>query len=260
LLRSLLEAIGVYKIYEKWLFDQVRHKEMPQHIGVVLDGNRRWAVGRMLPPWEGHKFGAKKAEDFLEWCLQLGIQTITAYVFSTENFERSENEVSQIFSIVEDQARRLDGDRRLAENEVRVKAIGRIELLPGRIQQLITKVEDQTKNYDKHFLNIAIAYGGRAEIVDAVRKMAGDLQNGTILPQNIEEDTFREYLYTAHLPNPYPDLIIRTSGEERLSGFLLWQSAYSELCFLDVYWPEFRKIDLLRAIRIYQKRKRTYGR
>jgi len=255
-----LEAIGVYKIYEKWLFDQVRHKEMPQHIGVVLDGNRRWAVGRMLPPWEGHKFGAKKAEDFLEWCLQLGIQTITAYVFSTENFERSENEVSQIFSIVEDQARRLDEDRRLAENEVRVKAIGRIELLPGRIQQLITKVEDQTKNYDKHFLNIAIAYGGRAEIVDAVRKMAGDLQNGTILPQNIEEDTFREYLYTAHLPNPYPDLIIRTSGEERLSGFLLWQSAYSELCFLDVYWPEFRKIDLLRAIRIYQKRKRTYGR
>jgi len=260
MLRGFLEATGVYKIYEKWLLDQVKSREMPQHIGIILDGNRRWAVGRLLPQWKGHEWGAKKAEDFLEWCLELGIQTVTAYVFSTENLQRSRSEVDRIFEILEQEAKTLDGDGRLRENQVRVKAIGRIELLPERVQNLIAKIEDQTKNHNKHFLNIAIAYGGRAEIVDAARKIAQDLDRGKISPNDIDEESFRDYLYTAHLPNPYPDLIIRTSGEERLSGFLLWQSAYSELCFLDVYWPEFRKIDLLRAIRIYQKRKRTYGR
>ncbi len=260
MLRSLLEATGVYKIYEKWLLDQVKSEEMPQHIGVILDGNRRWALGQSLPKWEGHLWGGKKAEAFLEWCLELGIQTVTAYAFSTENFQRSRKEVERIFEVMQQEAQRLDGDDRLRENEVRVKVIGRTELLPETLQKLIAKIEDQTRNHDKRFLNIAIAYGGRAEIVDAAKKIAQDLDMGKISPSDINEESFRNYLYTAHLPNPYPDLIIRTSGEERLSGFLLWQSAYSELCFLDVYWPEFRKIDLLRAIRIYQKRKRTYGR
>jgi len=260
MLRSLLEATGVYKIYEKWLKDQVMSDEMPQHIGVILDGNRRWAIEQSLPKWEGHLWGGRKAEAFLEWCLELGIQTVTAYAFSTENFQRSRKEVERIFEVVEREAERLEGDDRLRENQVRVKVIGRTELLPETLQKLIAKIEDQTRNHDKHFLNVAIAYGGRAEIVDAARKIAQDLDIGKISPNDINEESFRDYLYTAHLPNPYPDLIIRTSGEERLSGFLLWQSAYSELCFLDVYWPEFRKIDLLRAIRIYQKRKRTYGR
>ncbi len=260
MLRSLLETTGVYKIYEKWLLDQVMSGEMPQHIGVILDGNRRWAVGQSLPEWDGHLWGGRKAEVFLEWCLELGIQTVTAYAFSTENFQRSRKEVERIFEVLEQEAKRLDDDDRLRENQVRVKVIGRTELLPETLQKLIAKMEDHTRNHDKHFLNIAIAYGGRAEIVDAARKIAQDLNVGKISPNDINEESFRDYLYTAHLPNPYPDLIIRTSGEERLSGFLLWQSAYSELCFLDVYWPEFRKIDLLRAIRIYQKRKRTYGR
>lgn len=260
MLRALLVATGVYKVYERWLLDQVRNGEMPQHIGVILDGNRRWAARRLLPKSEGHVWGGRKAEDFLEWCLELGIQTVTAYVFSTENLQRSREEVDQIFDVLEHEAIRLDGDRRLRESQVRVKAIGRTELLPERLQKLIAKIEDQTKGYDKHFLNIAVAYGGRAEIVDAAKKIAQDLNYGRISPSDIDEERFRDYLYTAHLPNPYPDLVIRTSGEERLSGFLLWQSAYSELCFLDVYWPEFRKIELLRAIRIYQKRKRRYGR
>jgi len=260
MLRGLLAATGIYKIYEKWLLDQVRSSEMPQHIGVILDGNRRWALGHSLPKWEGHLWGGRKAENFLEWCLELGIQTVTAYVFSTENFRRSREEVERIFDVLEREAKGLESDGRLREKRVKVKAIGRTELLPKRLQELIANIEDQTRNHDKHFLNIAVAYGGRAEIVDAARKIAQDLGEGKISPDGIDEESFRNYLYTAHLPNPYPDLIIRTSGEERLSGFLLWQSAYSELCFLDVYWPEFRKIDLLRAIRIYQKRKRTYGR
>jgi len=260
MLRGLLVATGVYRIYEKWLLDQVKSGEMPQHIGVILDGNRRWALGHSLPKWEGHLWGGKKAGNFLEWCLEVGIQTVTAYVFSTENFQRSREEVERIFDVLEQEAKRLETDDRLREKRVKVKAIGRIELLPERLQKLIAKIEEQTEENDKHFLNIAVAYGGRAEIVDAAKKIAQDLDRGKICLDDIDEESFRDYLYTAHLPNPYPDLIIRTSGEERLSGFLLWQSAYSELCFLDVYWPEFRKIDLLRAIRIYQKRKRTYGR
>jgi tritrans,polycis-undecaprenyl-diphosphate synthase [geranylgeranyl-diphosphate specific] len=259
MLRGLLETTGIYKIYEKWLTDQVKNGDMPEHIGVVLDGNRRWAAGRLLPIWRGHKSGARKAQDLLEWCLELGIPTLTAYVFSTENFQRSKDEVDQIFAIVEEEAKRLDNDDRLQQNQVRVKAIGRIELLPEGIQKILARVEDKTKGYDGHFLNIAIAYGGRAEIVDAARKIASDVAAGKISLSDIDEGNFGNYLYTAHLPNPYPDLIVRTSGEERLSNFLLWQSAYSELCFVDVYWPEFRKIDLLRAIRTFQKRKRTYG-
>jgi tritrans,polycis-undecaprenyl-diphosphate synthase [geranylgeranyl-diphosphate specific] len=259
MLRGLLETTGVYKIYEKWLLHEVENGEMPKHIGVILDGNRRWAAEHLMPPWKGHKSGAEKGIDLATWCLELGIDTLTAYIFSTENFERSQGEVDQIFSIVEETARKLEDDKRMKENEVRVKAIGRIELLPERIQKILTRIEDQTKNYNRHFLNIAIAYGGRAEIVDAARKIARDLKAGKISPDEIDEESFRNYLYTAHLPNPYPDLIIRTSGEERLSNFLLWQSAYSELFFVDVYWPGFRKIDLLRAIRTYQRRKRTYG-
>jgi tritrans,polycis-undecaprenyl-diphosphate synthase [geranylgeranyl-diphosphate specific] len=259
MLQGLLEKIGVYKVYEKWLLHEVKNGEKPKHIGVILDGNRRWAAERLLPQWQGHQSGAEKGIDLTAWCLELGIDTLTAYIFSTENFERSRSEVDQIFSIVEETAKQLEHDKRMDENEVRIKAIGRIELLPERIQSILTRIEDQTKNYRRHFLNIAIAYGGRAEIVDAAKKIALDLKAGKISPDQIDEENFRNYLYTAHLPNPYPDLIIRTSGQERLSNFLLWQSAYSELFFIDVYWPGFRKIDLLRAIRTYQRRKRTYG-
>jgi len=259
MLRGILETSGVYKIYERWLFDQVKNGEKPKHIAVILDGNRRWAAERLLPQWKGHESGAQKGMDLATWCLELGIDTLTAYVFSTENFQRPQSEVDQIFSIVEETAKKLMNDNRLSENQVRVKAIGKIELLPEKVQDLLKRIEDQTKDYNKHFVNIAIAYGGRAEIVDAAKKIAQDLGAGKISSSDINEDSFGRYLYTAHLPNPYPDLVIRTSGEERLSNFLLWQSAYSELCFVDVYWPEFRKIDLLRAIRTYQKRRRTYG-
>ena len=155
--------------------------------------------------------------------------------------------------------RELLTDERIHRNKVHVKVIGRVNLLPQSLQHLIADVENATANYDNQFLNFAFAYGGRAEIVDATKSIAEKVKNGELNLDDIDESTVEKYLYTSHMPKQEPDLIVRTSGEERLSGFLLWQSAYSELCFLDVYWPDFRLIDLLRAIRTFQKRKRRYG-
>ncbi len=258
-LGAFLKRVGIYRLYEKWLQNQVKNGDMPQHIGIILDGNRRWAMEKSVSRMMGHSVGAKTGEEFLDWCLELGIRTLTIWIFSTENFRRSKEELHELFDILESEADILRKDPRIHQYQIRVKAIGRTELLPESIQKLIKEVELMSQNYDKHFLNVAIAYGGRAEIVDAVKKIAEDLKSGKISAEGIDEEKFRRYLYTAHLPNPYPDLIIRTSGEERLSGFLLWQSAYSEFCFLDVYWPGFRRIDLLRAVRIYQNRRRRFG-
>lgn len=260
MLDSLLKTAGVYTAYEKWLAQQVKGNPMPEHVGIILDGNRRWAWEKSLKPSEGHTVGAKVGEEVLDWCLEYGIKTLTLYTFSTENFDRPSEEVSAVLKIVEEEAEKLRKDKRLHSQHVRVKALGRIDLLPEGLRNVLTELENETKDYDGHFLNVAIAYTGRAEIVDATKKIAEDVHQGNITLQDIDEDTFRKYLYTAHLPNPNPDLVIRTSGEERLSGFLLWQSAYSELVFVDVYWPEFRRIDFLRAIRLYQRRSRRFGR
>jgi tritrans,polycis-undecaprenyl-diphosphate synthase [geranylgeranyl-diphosphate specific] len=259
MLPTLLKSIGAYKLYEKWLEDIVAAGEMPEHIGIILDGNRRWGFEKYGERLDGHIYGAKAAEDFLEWCLDLGIRTVTLYVFSTENFLRPSKEVATIMRIIEDEARKLITDPRIHERQVHVKAIGRLELLPDSLRAALEEVEKTTERYDEHYLNIAVAYGGRAEIVDAAKRIIDDVQGGTLDVNAVDEDVFRKYLYTSHLPNPYPELIIRTSGEERLSGFLIWQAAYSEFVFLDVYWPEFRRIDLLRAVRTYQRRKRRFG-
>jgi len=259
MLKGLLSAAGVYRIYEKWLQYQVKNGNKPEHIAIILDGNRRWASMQSFSPWIGHHFGAQKVEDLLEWCLDLKVKSITLYAFSTENFQRPPEEIEQIMQIAEEKLRRILTDVRIHRNKVRVKVIGRLGLLPKSLQELIRETEEATKSYDQHFLNVALAYGGRAEIVDATRKIAQEIERGRLKPDAIDEQVFESHLYTAHLPKQDPDLIIRTSGEERLSGFLLWQSAYSELLFLDVYWPDFRRIDLLRAVRTYQKRKRRFG-
>ncbi len=260
MLKALLRILRVYPLYERWLLHQVKGKPIPQHIAVILDGNRRWAQSRMLKPWLGHLYGADKAEELLDWCLKLGVKTLTLYAFSTENFERPREEVEAIFKVIEEKLLKLADDPRVYKHKVRVKLLGRRELLPENLRRLFEEVERKTEHFDQHFLNIAVAYGGRAEITDAVRRIAEAVKRGEVEPSQIDEELIERHLYTAHLPNPHPDLIIRTSGEERLSGFLLWQSAYSELCFLDVYWPEFRRIDLLRAIRVYQSRQRRFGR
>jgi tritrans,polycis-undecaprenyl-diphosphate synthase [geranylgeranyl-diphosphate specific] len=260
MLPTLLKVIGAYRFYEEWLEDLVTSGEMPEHIGIILDGNRRWGIEKYGDRLNGHIYGAKTGEDFLEWCLGLGIKTVTLYVFSTENFARPKEEVDKILKIIEDEARKLVTDKRLRDHEVHVKAIGRLELLPESLRSILDEVERVTATYDRHYLNIAVAYGGRAEIVDAAKRIIDEVKTGMLDRNSVDEATFTKYLYTSHLPNPYPELIIRTSGEERLSGFLIWQAAYSEFVFLDVYWPEFRRIDLLRAIRTYQRRKRRFGR
>lgn len=259
MLKTILSLLGVYKIYEKWLLYQIRNRDMPEHVAIILDGNRRWARESGLEPWIGHYYGADKTKDVLKWCLDLGVKSITFYAFSTENFRRPREEVEKLMHLFKEKLQEALRSEEIHRYRVRVKVIGRMHLLPKDLQEMIYKIEDETKSYSDRYLNLAIAYGGRAEIVDAARKIAEEAALGKIRPEEINEKVFERYLYTAFLPKQDPDLIIRTSGEERLSGFLLYQSAYSELCFLDVYWPEFRRIDLLRAIRTYQKRKRRFG-
>jgi tritrans,polycis-undecaprenyl-diphosphate synthase [geranylgeranyl-diphosphate specific] len=258
-LKKLLSVIGAYKLYEKWLWYQVKSGAKLEHIAIILDGNRRWASENELNPWLGHKKGAETVEQLLDWCEKLDVKFVTLYTFSTENFRRSPQEIAEIMKIAEEKFRKLLTDERIHRDKVHVKVIGRVNLLPESLQQLIAEVEKTTEDYDNRFLNFAFAYGGRAEIVDAAKMIAEKVRDGELKLDNVNESTFEKHLYTAHMPKQEPDLIIRTSGEERLSGFLLWQSAYSELAFLDVYWPDFRLIDLLRAIRTFQTRKRRYG-
>lgn len=259
MLKGFLSAVGAYKLYEKWLWNQVKNGVRPEHIAIILDGNRRWASEKALNPWVGHEKGAEIVEQLLDWCLKLDVKSITLYAFSTENFLRSKSEVKEIMRIAQEEFKTILADERIHKNKVHVKVIGRSSLLPKDLRQLITDVETATRNYDEHFLNIALAYGGREEIVDAAKRIAERVHKGELGLEEIDEQLFEKYLYTSHMSKQDPDLIIRTSGEERLSGFLLWQSAYSELCFLDVYWPSFRFIDLLRAVRTFQRRKRRFG-
>ncbi|MEQ9714790.1 MAG: polyprenyl diphosphate synthase [Candidatus Asgardarchaeia archaeon] len=248
----------IYRLYAWYLWNQIRNGKMPNHIGVILDGNRRYAKKLGLKPHEAHKLGAQKVEEFLEWAWELGIKYVTLYTFSTENFNRSPEEVREIMRLAEEYFRRVLNDEKIHRYKVRVRAIGKIDLLPKSVRDAIKEAEEKTKKYNQHFLNIAIGYGGRAEIVDAVRKIAEKVLRGEIAPDEITDEMISKHLYTSGLPDP--DLIIRTSGEERLSGFLLWQSAYSELFFCEVFWPAIRKIDIWRAIRTYQQRHRRFGR
>ena len=259
MIKAVLSAIGAYRAYERWLWRQVKNGVKPEHIAIILDGNRRWASEKVLNPWLGHEKGADKVDQLVDWCLKLNVRSVTLYAFSIENFRRSRSEVAEIMRIAEERFRQILTDERIHEDRICVKVIGRVNLLPSELQKLIADVEKATQDYDEHFLNFAFAYGGRAEIVDAARKIAEEVSQGKLKPESVDEKTFEQHLYTSHLPNQDPDLIIRTSGEERLSGFLLWQSAYSELFFLDIYWPDFRLIDLLRAVRTFQKRKRRFG-
>ena len=259
-LRAALEGSTAQHVYERMMWNLIRPGPIPEHIGVILDGNRRWALRRGLDPWRGHERGAQNVEDFLDWCGEIeGLRTVTLYAFSTENFQRSEREVAEIFRLLKDYLESLLTDERIRKNEIRIKMLGRTHRLPEDIQALIRRVEEATAHYDRRFFNFAIAYGGRGEIVDAATSLARDVQAGKLDPEGIDEKAIERYLYTSHLPKSSPDLIIRTSGEVRLSNFLTWQGAYSELLFVDVSWPDFRKLDLFRAVRLYQRRQRRYG-
>lgn len=258
--RLLARALGVYKLYERLLEKEVKRGEIPRHVAFILDGNRRWARMRKLPPWFGHRFGADKARDVLDWCYDIGVKTVTLYVLSTENLQRrSREEVQELLRLLEEKVEELKQSGDIEKRKVRVRFIGDRELLPERLRAKIEEVEEMSSKYSDRFLNIAVAYGGRREIINAVRKIVRDVLEGKLSESMINEEVFSRYLYTGDQPYPDPDLVIRTSGEERISNFLLWQIAYSELIFMDVYWPDFRKIDLLRAIRVYQSRHRRFG-
>jgi len=253
----------LYRIYERRLLQQIGSRPLPRHIGIILDGNRRFGRQHNLTdPREIYALGAEKLDELLTWCVGLFIPAITLWVFSTDNFNRRPDEVSGILGAVETKLTQLAHDPRIHSRKVRVRAMGRLELLPQSTLAAVRAAEAATEKYDDIRLTIAAAYDGRQEITDAVKAFLCDQERrGKLLDEAIElvtPEAIGRYLYAPDLPDP--DLIIRTSGEIRLSGFLLWQSAYSEFYFTDVFWPAFRKIDFLRAVRSFQQRTRRYGR
>ncbi|AMQ19564.1 polyprenyl diphosphate synthase [Thermococcus peptonophilus] len=248
----------VYDVYESYLLEKVKSGNIPKHVAIIMDGNRRWARKLEKPPWYGHLFGSKKLEEILEWCRELGIRTLTVYAFSTENFKRPKAEVDALMNLFEEKFKELVRDERVHRYGIRVNVLGRKDMLPENVRKAAEEAEKATRKYSNYTLNIALAYGGRSEITDAVRDIVKDALEGKIKPEDIDEETIKRYLYYPNMPDP--DIVIRTGGEVRISNFLLYQIAYSELFFVDVYFPEFRKIDFLRIIREFQKRQRRFGR
>ncbi len=234
---------------------------MPEHIAIIPDGNRRLARRLMGRPWKGHEWGIEKIKDVLMWCKECGTRIITLYVLSLENLrKRPKRELNFLFSLARKEIKNMLNDRGhiVHRNRVRVRFFGRTDLLPEDLQEGIKKVSEMTSEYSDYFLNLAIAYGGKQEIVDASRRLAADAIRGVVDPRHINESLLRKYLWTNGFPDP--DLIIRTGGEKRLSNFLPFQSTYSELVFIDKLWPEIRKEDFFGAIEEFGRRKRRFGR
>ena len=253
----------LYRLYERRLEAQVRRGLAPEHIGVILDGNRRFAEkSGDVSAGLGHRRGADKVDELVAWCDELDIRVVTLWALSTDNLARDPEELAEIFALVEEKMEEFSRKETRFPMTRRVRAVGRRELLPSSTRAAIERVEEETAGNGPRELIIAVGYGGREEITDAVRRMIAErVKSGASLEgiaAGLEPDEIARYLYAPDVSDP--DLIIRTSGELRLSGFLLWQSAYSEYYFCDVYWPEFRKIDLLRAIRSYSRRQRRKGR
>lgn len=246
-----------YGIYQDLLEKEVLNGPIPSHIAIIMDGNRRYAKELGKEPREGHLAGKEKIKDVLDWCLKTGVKTLTVYAFSTENFNREQGEVEFLLELIESSLLELSEDKRIIDNRVRLRVIGERDLIPPDMMKTIEAVEEKTKDYEKYQFNMAIAYGGRQEIVGAVKDIAEKVKAGELDIEDIDEDLISKSMYTSDICDP--ELILRTSGELRLSNFLLWQLAYSELYFTDVYWPSFRYIDFLRAIRSYQQRSRRYG-
>ena len=252
----------IYRRYDAQLLRQVRSEPVPRHVGIILDGNRRHARTQGLSDFRRiYEIGARKLDDVLDWCAGLGIPAVTLWVCSTDNLSRPANEVLGILAAIEQKMRALAADPRIHRLGVRVEAIGRLELLPASVTAAIEAARQATAANGQMTLTIAAGYGGREEIADAMRALLDDCARRDLSLQEaigqVTPEAIGRHLYMPHLPDP--DLIIRTSGEVRLSGFLLWQSAYSEFYFSDVYWPAFRRIDFLRAIRTFQGRHRRYG-
>lgn len=247
----------LYRGYERALMKDIRGAPVPGHVGFIMDGNRRHAQAHGQLPWEGHRLGSDTVEALVDWGREVGVRTMTLYAFSTENFDRADEEVEELMGLFARRLSELARDDRIFANGVRVRVLGRTDLLPTPVQEAIRLVEQATSGHEGSRLNFCIAYGGRQEILDAVRAMIAKVEAGELRREDIDERVLGEHLYT---DGDDPDLIIRTGGESRLSNFLLYQAAYSELFFTDVHFPSFRKVDFLRIIRSYQQRKRRFGR
>ena len=256
---SLSSAVGdaLRDLTEKRLLELVRSEPVPRHLAIIMDGNRRFAAAHGLDVAKGHAKGRDTAELLLDWCLEVGVTILTIYALSTENLSRSPEELESLMDLYERALKDLAVDERVHRHQIRVQMIGNRSLLPVRVREAIDLAEKATAGYSKYRFNVALAYGGRDEIVEAIRALAREVRDGHLSPEEIDSEAVSRHLYTADLPDP--DLIFRTSGEERISNFLLWQAAYSELYFSDVLWPGLTRLDFLRAIRSYQLRRRRFG-
>ena len=274
LLRFRIVSVPAKVVSNSWLawsfvsrLDRVRVKRqrsrisrqgLPKHVSIIMDGNRRFALSLSLGTEIGHVHGKEKLKEVMDWILDLGIPYLTVYALSTENLSsRDPDELGSLFDLYVAGLNEISEDERIHSKGVRVGVVGRKEDLPERVNEAIRNAEDRTRDYSNFTFTVCLAYGGREEIVDAVKEIASDHANGELSLDQIDTNEISSRLYDADIPDP--DLVIRTSGEERVSNFLLWQIAYSELYFTDVHWPSFSKAVLYEAIETYQMRRRRYG-
>lgn len=246
----------LYSVYERNLAASIPSERLPHHVGVLVDGNRRWAALMGQTTKHGHQKGAERIIEFLGWCRELGIDVVTLYMLSTENLKRPASELGDLVGVIDDLLREL-GESRIA----RLQPVGALNLLPDGLPETVASVTEQTADVEGLHVNIAVGYGGRQEIVDSVRELLSDAaregRDISEVAESLTADDISSYLYTRGQPDP--DLVIRTSGEQRLSGFMVWQSAYSEFYFCEALWPDFRRVDFLRALRDYAGRQRRFG-
>jgi short-chain Z-isoprenyl diphosphate synthase len=246
----------LYPAYEARVVRRLPTDQLPKHVGVMLDGNRRWARAVGQDAAHGHRAGAANIAPLLEWCEELGVEVVTLWLLSTDNLNRPPAELAELLVIIEEAVADLAAERRW-----RLHPVGALDLLPAETARHLKELSAETREVDGMIVNIAVGYGGRREIADAVRALLQEhASRGTSieeLAEFLDVDHIAEHLYTKGQPDP--DLVIRTSGEQRLGGFLLWQSAHSEFYFCEAYWPDFRRVDFLRAVRAYAERERRFG-
>lgn len=238
-----------------FVFNKMEIENCPKHVGLILDGNRRFAKKLMLEPWKGHEHGAGKVKKLFDWAKLYGVKELTLYTFSLQNFNRPKKEFDYLMNLFKKEFEDMYDKNKLDELKTRINFLGRINMFPDDVSSIMKKLMVETKNYSDYVVNFAMAYGGRAEIVDATKAIAKQIKEGKINPEDITEEMFAKNLYT----DSQPDLIIRTSGERRTSGFMLYQSEYSEFYFLDKFWPDFDENDFKTALIDYSQRQRRFG-
>ena len=253
LVRDALEGV-----HERFLWNEIDLADVPAHVAIIQDGNRRYAQCRGEAAPEGYHAGADTTEEVLSWCADLGVEELTLYAFSTENFDRPENQLNTLFDLIESKLREFADAEKIHERHVRVRAIGDVDRLPARVRDAVAYAEDRTRDHDQFTLNVALAYGGRAELLEAARTVARDVAAGDLDPMDVDADEVERRLAGPTVRDV--DLIVRTGGDERTSNFLPWHAAGNEAAvfFCAPYWPAFSKVDLLRGVRTYQAREESW--